>query len=161
MPPYQGGGDMIRTVSFEKTEYAPPPAKFEAGTPNIAGVIGLGRGLEYMMEIGRERISAHEQALLHYASDRLKTIDGLRIIGTAPGKAAVISFVLEGAHPHDVGTILDMDGVAVRVGHHCTQPLMERFGVPATVRASFGVYNDFEDVEALVSGLKRVKEFLA
>ena len=159
MPPYQGGGDMIRTVSFEQTTYAPPPQRFEAGTPNIAGVIAMGVGLEYIEAVGRDGIVAHEQALLGYANQRLAEIDGLRVIGTAPHKAGVISFVLEGAHPHDMGTILDMEGVAVRAGHHCTQPLMKRFGVAATVRASFGLYNDPEDVDALVDGLKRVREF--
>ena len=159
MPPYQGGGDMIRSVSFEATTYAPPPQRFEAGTPNIAGVIAMGVGLEYIEAADRGAIVAHEQALLGYANERLAEIDGLRIIGTAAHKAGVISFVLEGAHPHDMGTILDMEGVAVRAGHHCTQPLMKRFGVPATVRASFGLYNNDEDVDALVDGLKRVREF--
>ncbi len=159
MPPYQGGGDMIRTVSFEETTYAPPPQRFEAGTPNIAGVIAMGVGLEYIEAADREAIVAHEQSLLGYANERLAEIDGLRVIGTAPHKAGVVSFVLDGAHPHDMGTILDMEGVAVRAGHHCTQPLMKRFGVAATVRASFGLYNDREDVDALVDGLKRVREF--
>ncbi|MEX0430680.1 cysteine desulfurase [Spiribacter insolitus] len=159
MPPYQGGGDMIRTVSFEETTYAPPPQRFEAGTPNIAGVIAMGVGLEYIEAADREAIVAHEQSLLGYANERLAEIDGLRVIGTAPHKAGVVSFVLDGAHPHDMGTILDMEGVAVRAGHHCTQPLMKRFGVAATVRASFGLYNDRDDVDALVDGLKRVREF--
>jgi cysteine desulfurase/selenocysteine lyase len=159
MPPYQGGGDMIRTVSFDKTTYAEPPQRFEAGTPNIAGVIAMGRGLEYIESVGREAMIAHEQALLDYATDRMADLPGMRFIGTAPHKAGVISFVLEGVHAHDMGTILDMEGVAVRVGHHCTQPLMERFGVPATVRASFGLYNDRDDVDALVGGLHRVREF--
>ena len=161
MPPYQGGGDMIRTVSFAGTSYADPPQRFEAGTPNIAGVIAMGAGLEYMESVGRDRILAHEQALFAYASERLAEWDDLRVIGTAPGKAAVISFVIDGIHPHDMGTILDMEGVAVRVGHHCTQPLMERFGVPATVRASFGLYNDRADVDALIDGLGKVKSLLA
>lgn len=159
MPPYQGGGDMIRTVSFEQTTYAAPPQRFEAGTPNIAGTIALGTALEYIESVGREAISAHEHALLEYGTDALAQIEGMRFIGTAPHKAGVISFVLEGAHPHDMGTILDMEGIAVRAGHHCTQPLMTRYGVPATVRASFGLYNDRDDVDQLVSGLKRVKEF--
>lgn len=159
MPPYQGGGDMIRTVRFEGTEYAAPPQRFEAGTPNIAGTIALGVGLEYIESVGRERIAAHEQELLAYANERLAAIEGLRMIGTAPEKAGVISFVLEGAHPHDIGTILDMEGVAIRAGHHCTQPLMERYGVAATARASFGLYNDRDDVDALVRGLERVREF--
>ena len=161
MPPYQGGGDMIRTVSFERSEYAPPPQRFEAGTPNIAGVIAMGAGLEYMESVGREAILAHEQSLLAYANERLASWDDLHVIGTAPGKAGVISFVIDGIHPHDMGTILDMEGVAVRVGHHCTQPLMERFNVPATVRASFGLYNDRADVDALVDGLTKVKSLLA
>ncbi|QGM22528.1 SufS family cysteine desulfurase [Spiribacter sp. 2438] len=158
MPPYQGGGDMIRTVTFEKTEYAEPPQRFEAGTPNIAGVIALGAGLEYMMGIGRNRILDHEVGLLEYANEAIKEINGLRVIGTAPDKAGVISFVMDHAHPHDIGTILDMEGVAVRAGHHCTQPLMQRFGVPATVRASFGLYNDRADVDQLVAGLRKVNE---
>ena len=161
MPPWQGGGDMIRTVTFEKTEYAEPPQRFEAGTPNIAGVIAMGAGLEYMLAVGREHILAHEQALLAYANERLAGIDGFRVIGTAPDKAGVISFVMADAHPHDIGTILDMEGVAVRAGHHCTQPLMQRFDVPATVRASFGLYNDTTDVDQLVDGLHRVKRFFA
>jgi cysteine desulfurase/selenocysteine lyase len=160
MPPYQGGGDMIRTVRFEGTEYADPPQRFEAGTPNIAGVIATGVGLEYMESVGRERILAHEQSLLDYANEQLAGWHDLRVIGNAPGKAGVISFVIDGIHPHDMGTILDMEGVAVRVGHHCTQPLMERFGVPATVRASFGLYNDRADVDALVDGLHKVKSLL-
>ena len=158
MPPYQGGGDMIRTVTFEKTEYAEPPQRFEAGTPNIAGVIALGAGLEYMMGIGRNRILDHEVGLLEYANEAIKEIQGMRVIGTAPDKAGVISFVMDHAHPHDIGTILDMEGVAVRAGHHCTQPLMQRFGVPATVRASFGLYNDRADVDQLVAGLRKVNE---
>lgn len=158
MPPYQGGGDMIRTVSFERTEYAEPPQRFEAGTPNIAGVIGMGAGLEYLEGVGMAAVAAHEQTLLRYATEQLKALSGLRIIGTAPQKTGVISFVMEGAHPHDIGTILDMDGVAVRTGHHCTQPLMARFGVPATARASFGVYTEEDDIDALVSGLKRVQK---
>ncbi len=159
MPPYQGGGDMIRTVSFEETTYAAPPQRFEAGTPNIAGTIALGTALEYIESVGREAISAHEHQLLEYGTAALSEIEGMRFIGTAPQKAGVISFVLEGAHPHDMGTILDMEGIAVRAGHHCTQPLMTRYGVPATVRASFGLYNDQDDIDQLVAGLKRVKEF--
>ncbi|MRH77378.1 SufS family cysteine desulfurase [Spiribacter sp. C176] len=161
MPPYQGGGDMIRTVSFEKTEYAEPPQRFEAGTPNIAGVIGMGAGLEYLEGVGMAAVAAHEQTLLSYATEQLKALPGLKIIGTAPQKTGVISFVMEDAHPHDIGTILDMDGVAVRTGHHCTQPLMARFGVPATARASFGVYTVGDDIDALVSGLKRVRKMFA
>lgn len=158
MPPYQGGGDMIRTVSFEKTEYAEPPQRFEAGTPNIAGVIAMGAGLEYLENLGMQTVASHEQVLLGYAMAELEKVSGLQVIGTAPDKTGVISFVMDGAHPHDIGTILDMEGVAVRTGHHCTQPLMARFGVPATARASFGVYTDEEDIDALVTGLQRVRK---
>ncbi len=156
MPPYQGGGDMIRSVSFEKTEYAEPPQRFEAGTPNIAGVIGMGVGLEYIESVGREAIAAHEQSLLAYANAELAAVEGFQPIGTAAHKAGVISFVMSDIHAHDIGTILDMEGVAVRTGHHCTQPLMERYNVPATVRASFGLYSGQDDVDALVHGLGRV-----
>ncbi|MCS4502639.1 cysteine desulfurase [Arhodomonas aquaeolei] len=159
MRPYQGGGEMIRYVTFEKSDFAPPPQRFEAGTPNIAGAIALGEAVDYVRGIGLERIGAHEQALLAYATERLEAIEGLRIIGNATHKAGVISFVLDGVHPHDIGTILDQEGVAVRAGHHCAQPVMDRFGVPATVRASFGLYNSREDVDALVNALHRVKEF--
>ncbi len=158
MPPWQGGGDMILSVSFEKTTYNALPYKFEAGTPNIAGVIGLASSLDYMSSIGGDLIAAHEHDLLTYATGRLEAIDGLRIIGTAAHKAAVISFVLEGVHPHDIGTILDRDGIAIRTGHHCAQPLMMRFNVPATGRASFGLYNTREEADALVEGLGRVIE---
>ncbi len=161
MPPYQGGGDMIRSVTFEKTTYNAPPYKFEAGTPDIAGVIGLAAAIDYVNEIGIDNIDAYEQELLGYATRELEKIDGLRIIGTARHKAAVISFVLEGIHPHDAGTILDRYGVAVRTGHHCAQPLMERFGVPATTRASFAFYNTPEDVDALVSAIHKAKEMFA
>ena len=158
MPPYQGGGDMILSVSFEKTTYNALPYKFEAGTPNIAGAIGLGAALDYLSAIGLSDIAAHEQDLLHYATSRLGEIDGLRIIGTASEKASVISFTLEGVHPHDIGTILDQEGIAVRTGHHCAQPLMMRFNVPATGRASFGLYNTREEADALVAGLHQVVE---
>jgi cysteine desulfurase/selenocysteine lyase len=158
MPPYQGGGDMILSVSFEKTTYNALPYKFEAGTPNIAGVIGMAAALDYVAAIGLPNIAAHEQDLLHYATGRLKEIPGLRIIGTAAEKASVISFTLEGVHPHDIGTILDQEGIAVRTGHHCAQPLMMRFNVPATGRASFGLYNTREEADALVAGLHRVVE---
>ena len=161
MPPYQGGGDMIRTVTFARSEYADPPQRFEAGTPNIAGVIAMGTGLEYIESVGREQIAAHEQHLLAYANAQLETIEGFRPIGTAAQKTGVISFTLDDIHAHDMGTILDMEGVAVRTGHHCTQPLMERFGVPATTRASFGLYNDETDVDALVHGLERVKSLFS
>ena len=158
MPPYQGGGDMILSVSFEKTTYNALPYKFEAGTPNIAGSIGLGAALDYVSSIGLPNIAAHEQDLLHYATSRLMEIDGLRIIGTAAEKASVISFTLEGVHPHDIGTILDQEGIAIRTGHHCAQPLMMRFNVPATGRASFALYNTREEADALVAGLHKVVE---
>jgi cysteine desulfurase/selenocysteine lyase len=158
MPPYQGGGDMILSVSFEKTTYNALPYKFEAGTPNIEGVIGLAAALDYVSSIGVENIAAHEHDLLEYATARLGEIKGLRIIGTAREKASVISFTLEGVHPHDIGTILDQEGIAVRTGHHCAQPLMMRFNVPATGRASFGMYNTREEADALIAGLKKVIE---
>ncbi|HVE70208.1 MAG TPA: cysteine desulfurase [Thermoanaerobaculia bacterium] len=158
MPPWQGGGDMILSVSYEKTTYNALPYKFEAGTPNIEGVIGLAAALDYVGGIGLDAIAAYEHDLLEYATRRLLEIDGLRIIGQAPEKAAVISFVLEGVHPHDIGTILDQEGVAVRTGHHCAQPLMMRFNVPATGRASFGLYNTREEADALVAALHKVIE---
>ena len=158
MPPWQGGGDMILSVSFEKTTYNALPYKFEAGTPNIAGVVGLAAALEYVSTIGLDAISAYEHELLLYATHRLQQIEGLRIIGTAREKAAVISFVLEGVHPHDIGTILDQQGIAVRTGHHCAQPLMMRFNVPATGRASFGLYNTKAEADVLVAGLQKVIE---
>ena len=158
MPPYQGGGDMILSVSFEKTTYNALPYKFEAGTPNIAGSIGLGVALDYVSSIGLSNIATHEQDLLHYATSRLMEVDGLRIIGTAAEKASVISFTLEGVHPHDIGTILDQEGIAIRTGHHCAQPLMMRFNVPATGRASFALYNTREEADALVAGLHKVVE---
>ncbi len=158
MPPYQGGGDMILSVTFEKTEYNEIPHKFEAGTPNIAGVIGLGAALEYLQGIGMDRIAAHEAALLSYATEKLEEIPQVTIIGTAKEKAGVISFAVEGIHPHDLGTIFDMDGVAIRAGHHCAQPVMEHFGVPATARASFGLYNNFEDVDMLVQTIQHAME---
>lgn len=161
MPPWQGGGEMIESVSFEKTTYAKLPHKFEAGTPHIAGGAGLASAVEYLEAVGIERIGAHEDALLAYASEAVGSVPGLRPIGTAPAKAGVLSFVLDGIHAHDVGTILDREGVAVRAGHHCAQPVMQRFGVPATVRASFGVYNSREDVDALVRGLHAVVEMFA
>ena len=158
MPPYQGGGDMIRSVSFEKTEYAGIPSRFEAGTPNIAGVIGLGAAVDYVTALGRERIAAHEQTLLAYATERLAAIEGVRILGTAREKASIVSLVLDAAHPHDVGTVLDRAGIAVRAGHHCAQPLMHRFNVAGTVRASFGLYNTLDEVDALAEGLEQVRE---
>ena len=158
MPPFEGGGDMIRTVSFEKTEFADIPNRFEAGTPPIAEAIGLAAAIDYVTALRFDRIAAHEQAVLTYATERLSDIPGLRIIGTARKKASILSFVMDSAHPHDVGTVLDEGGVAVRAGHHCAQPLMERFGVAGTARASFGLYNGFDDVDQLVEGLRRVKE---
>ncbi|HEX8253292.1 MAG TPA: cysteine desulfurase [Thermoanaerobaculia bacterium] len=158
MPPYAGGGDMILSVTFEKTTYNALPYKFEAGTPDIAGVIGMGAALDYVTRIGIENIAAHEQDLLRYATAKLQEIPGIRLIGTAREKAAVISFVLEGVHPHDIGTILDQEGVAIRTGHHCAQPLMLRFNVPATGRASFGMYNTREEADALVAALHKVIE---
>jgi cysteine desulfurase/selenocysteine lyase len=158
MPPWQGGGDMILSVSFEKTTYNALPYKFEAGTPNIEGVIALATALEYVGGIGIDAIAVHEQEILRYATRELQKIDGLKIIGTARVKASVISFTLEGVHPHDIGTILDQEGVAIRTGHHCAQPIMLRFNIPATGRASFAVYNTAEDVDALTAGLRKVVE---
>ncbi|HYH06251.1 MAG TPA: cysteine desulfurase [Thermoanaerobaculia bacterium] len=158
MPPWQGGGDMILSVSYEKTTYNALPYKFEAGTPNIAGVIALQSALDYVSGIGLDAIAAYEHDLRVYATERLQEIDGLRLIGTAREKAAVVSFVLEGVHPHDIGTILDQEGVAIRTGHHCAQPLMMRFNVPATGRASFGLYNTREEADALVAALHKVIE---
>ncbi|MFZ1324652.1 MAG: cysteine desulfurase [Candidatus Contendobacter sp.] len=158
MPPYQGGGDMIRLVTFEKTEYADLPNKFEAGTPNIAGVIGLGAALDWLNSVGLETVAAHEHALLNYATTKLAEIPGLSIMGAARDKAALVAFTLRGAHPHDIGTILDREGIAIRAGHHCAQPVMQRYGVPATARASFAAYNSREEVDYLVDALWKVKE---
>ncbi|HEX7358757.1 MAG TPA: cysteine desulfurase [Ignavibacteriaceae bacterium] len=158
MPPYQGGGDMISKVTFEKTTYNELPHKFEAGTPDIAGAIGLGAAIEYIDKIGLEKIAFHENLLLEYATGAVSDLQGLRIIGTAKEKIGVLSFHFEKVHPHDVGTFLDFEGVAIRTGHHCTQPLMRRFGVPATSRASFGMYNTIEEVDVLVNGLKKILE---
>ncbi len=158
MPPYQSGGDMISSVSFEKTTYNKLPYKFEAGTPDIAGAIGLHAALQYLNELGMENIAAHEDALLAYATETVAAIPGVRLIGTADQKVGVLSFVLEGVHPHDIGTILDQEGIAIRTGHHCAQPIMERFGVPATARASFGLYNTHAEVDALVEGIQKVRE---
>lgn len=156
MPPYQGGGDMIRQVRFEKTEYNDLPYKFEAGTPNIAGVVGMGAAIDYVNALGFGAISVHEAALTQYAHERLSTVPGLRVIGTTPDKAGVISLVMAQAHPHDIATILDSEGVAIRAGHHCAMPLMERFNVPATARVSFGLYNTLDDVDRLMQGLNKV-----
>ena len=158
MPPYQGGGDMISSVTFEKTTYNDLPYKFEAGTPNIAGVIGLGAAIDYLDQIGMDAVAAHEHDLLEYGTRALESISGLRLIGTAREKAGVLSFVIDGVHPHDAGTILDREGVAVRAGHHCAQPVMDRFGVSATTRASLAFYNTREDIDALVAGIQKVKE---
>ncbi len=161
MPPYQGGGDMIRSVTFEKTTYAPLPAKFEAGTPNIAGGIALGVAVDYVQSVGLPAIARHEADLLAYATEAVQEVPGLRLIGTARDKASVLSFVLDGAHPHDIGTILDREGIAIRTGHHCAQPVMQRFGIPATARASFALYNTREEVDALVAGLEKVRKVFA
>jgi len=159
LPPYQSGGDMIEKVDFEGTTYKGIPGKFEAGTPHISGVIGLSAAIDYLNGIDRAAALQHELALLASATEQLSAIDGLRIIGTAPEKASVISFLIDEIHPHDIGTFLDAGGVAIRAGHHCTQPLLKRFGVPATARASFAFYNDFEDVERLVTALTKMKQF--
>ncbi len=161
MAPWQGGGDMIRSVTFEKTEFAPPPLRFEAGTPNIAGAIGLGAAVEYLTEIGLETIVAHERELLTAATDAVAAIEGVRLIGTADAKASVLSFVVEGVHPHDIGTVLDRYGVAVRTGHHCAQPVMAFYGVPATVRASFGLYNYRAEIVPLCKALREAQELFA
>src|SRR5579871_1156914 len=161
MPPYQGGGDMIRTVTFEKTTYNDLPYKFEAGTPNIAGGIGLGAALSYIHKIGLGKIAAYEHELLTYGTEVLSGIPGLRIIGTAREKAAVLSFVMEGIHPHDIGTVLDRQGIAVRTGHHCAQPVMDWFHIPATTRASFAFYNTMAEIDALGAGLRKVQEVFA
>ncbi len=158
IPPYQGGGDMIHAVTFKKTTYNTIPYKFEAGTPDIAGAIGLGKAIDYLNEIGLRDIHDYEEELLRTATKALQEIDGVRIIGTAREKAAVLSFVIDGIHPHDIGTVLDQEGIAIRTGHHCAMPLMERFQVPATARASFAFYNTQEEIKWLVRGIKRVKE---
>jgi len=156
MPPWQGGGDMIRSVTFEKTTFNALPYKFEAGTPNIAGGIAFGAALDYVSAIGLDRIAAHEHDLLAYATGKVSAIDGLTIIGTAREKAGVLSFVLDGVHPHDIGTVLDREGIAIRTGHHCAQPVMDRYGLPATARASFGLYNTRGEVDALVAAIHKV-----
>jgi len=161
MPPYMGGGAMILSVSFEKTTYQGIPHKFEAGTPDIAGIVGLGAAIDYVTGLGLDAIGAHERELLAYGTDLLSQVPGLRLIGTAERKASVLSFVLDGVHPHDIGTVLDREGIAVRTGHHCAQPVMERFGVPATARASLALYNTRADLDALVAGLAKVREVFA
>ena len=161
MPPYEGGGEMIDRVTFEKTTYAELPFKFEAGTPHISGIIALGSAIDYLNGIGFDAIAEHEHGLLEYATERLTEMNSIEIVGTAPEKAAILSFNIQDVHPHDVGTILDHDGIAVRTGHHCAQPVMDRFDVAATVRASFGLYNTKSEVDALVEGIKRVQEMFA
>lgn len=158
MPPYHGGGEMIRSVTFEKTTFKGPPGRFEAGTPNIAGAVGLAAAVEYINGIGIDRIATYENELLAYAIEKLSAIEGLRMIGTAPKKAAVVSFTIDSAHPHDIATILDTQGIAVRAGHHCAQPVMKRFGVPATARASFAFYNTTDEVDALANAIRKVRE---
>ncbi len=161
MPPYQGGGDMISSVTFEKTLYNRLPYKFEAGTPHVSGAIGLGAALDYVNSVGLDRIARHEKQVLAHGTRRLLEIPGLRLVGTAKEKEGILSFVLEGIHPHDVGTILDQEGIAIRTGHHCAQPLMERFGVPATARASLALYNTVEEMDALARGIEKVREVFA
>lgn len=160
MPPYQGGGEMINSVTFEKTTYKSPPYRYEAGTPHVAGAIGLGATIQYLTRIGLDTIAAYEQELLDYGTEALSAIPGLRLIGTADEKACVFSFVLDGIHAHDVGTILDHEGIAIRAGHHCAMPLMDRFGVPATARASLAFYNTREEIDALVRGIEKAIEIL-
>jgi len=160
MPPFLGGGDMIRTVTLEESTWNDLPYKFEAGTPHIAGAIGLHQGIAYLQSVGFERIGAHEAGLLEDAMDRLGQMPGLRLVGTARRKVGVVSFVMDGIHPHDIGTIVDREGVAIRTGHHCAQPVMDRFGIPATARASFALYNTHTDVDALVGALDRVRSLM-
>ncbi|MFL6417022.1 MAG: SufS family cysteine desulfurase [Bryobacteraceae bacterium] len=161
MPPFQGGGDMIRSVTFEKTEYNVLPYKFEAGTPHVAGIVGLGAAIDYINGIGLDGIAAYEHELLEYTTAAISQLSGVRIIGTAPSKASVISFVVDGAHPHDIGTILDREGIAVRTGHHCAQPVMDRFQIAATTRASLAFYNTVAEVDALIAGIRKVQEFFS
>ncbi|MDY0048785.1 MAG: cysteine desulfurase [Thauera propionica] len=158
MPPWQGGGDMIRTVSFERSTYAEPPQRFEAGTPNIAGAIGLAAAIDYVQGVGIERIAAHEHALLEYATAAVGAIRGVRLVGTAQHKAGILSFLVDGIHPHDLGTILDAEGVAIRAGHHCAMPLMTRFGIPGTARASLAMYNTRADIDALVAAIDKAQD---
>jgi len=160
MPPYQGGGDMIDQVSFDGTTYDDPPHKFEAGTPNIADVIGLGTAVEYIMDLDWPAVQAHEDEVLEYATEQVRDIEGLRLIGTAPDKTSVLSFVFEDIHPYDAGTFLDRLGIAVRTGHHCTQPLVKRYGLPGTIRASFAAYNTRADADALAEGIRKVNDML-
>jgi cysteine desulfurase/selenocysteine lyase len=161
MPPYQGGGDMISSVTFEKTLFNKLPFKFEAGTPDISGAIGLGAAIRYLDGMGIESVAAHEHDLLEYATEKVSAIPGIRLVGTAKEKAGVLSFVMEGIHPHDIGTILDQQGIAIRTGHHCSQPVMQRFDIPATARASFALYNTRDEVDALAAGIEKVREVFA
>jgi cysteine desulfurase/selenocysteine lyase len=161
MEPYQGGGEMIKKVTFEATEYNDPPGKFEAGTPNIAGAVGLAAAVDYLEGLGMDRVAAHEAELLRVGSEKLQAVEGLRIVGTAARKAGVISFVIDGIHPHDIGTIIDHYGVAIRTGHHCAMPAIADFQLPATARASFGVYNTVEEIDVLVEALERTREMFA
>ena len=158
MPPYQGGGDMIKSVTFEKTIFNDIPHKYEAGTPHIAGAIGLAAAIDYVNQLDWNSVQKYEQSLLHFATEKLEAIKGLKIIGTAKEKTGVVSFVLDGIHPHDIGTILDQEGIAIRTGHHCAQPVMQKYGIPATARASFAFYNTIEEIEILVRGIQKVKE---
>jgi cysteine desulfurase/selenocysteine lyase len=156
MPPYQGGGDMISSVTFEKTTWNVLPYKFEAGTPNIAGAVGFGAAVDYLTGVGIENVTAHEEELLAYATRELSALPGLNVIGTAREKIGVLSFTLDGIHPHDVGTVLDQEGIAIRTGHHCAQPVMEFFGIPATARASLALYNTRGEIDALAEGIRKV-----
>jgi len=158
MPPYQGGGDMISSVTFEKTVYNKVPHKFEAGTPHMAGAVGLRAAIEYLDKLGLDAIAAYEHELLSYATDRVSALPGVRLVGTARKKTGVLSFVMDGVHPHDIGTILDQEGIAIRTGHHCAQPVMERFGVDATARASISFYNTKGEIDRLVGGIQKVRE---
>jgi len=160
MPPYQGGGEMIESVSFDGTTYNQLPYKFEAGTPDIAGVIGLGAAIDYLNNLDRAGAARHEQALLEYAQKKAQSVAGLRVIGTASHKASVLSFVLDGVHPADLGTLMDQQGIAVRTGNHCAQPIMDQYGIPGTVRASFSFYNTFEEIDRLFAALEKAKQFL-
>ena len=161
MPPYQGGGEMISSVTFEKTLYNKVPHKFEAGTPDMSGAVGLHAAIDYLNDLGMENIAEHERELLSYATEKVSAIPGIRVVGTAKEKTGVLSFVMEGIHPHDIGTILDQEGIAIRTGHHCAQPLMDRYGIDATARASFGIYNTKQEVDALVRGIEKVREVFA
>jgi len=158
MPPWQGGGDMISTVTFAESTWADLPAKFEAGTPNIAGVVGLGAAIDWVADLGLDVVGSYERELLEYATAQVSSVPGVRVVGTARERASILSFAVEGIHPHDVGQVLDAEGIAIRAGHHCAQPVMAHFGVAATARASFAVYNTRDEVDALVRGIHRVKQ---